>query len=63
LAVALTVLDAGLVAWRIGQPWWVGLLYPAQFVIGMGILLNSMRWHYTGRTRWKGRSLAGSALR
>ncbi len=63
LAVALTVLDAGLVAWRIGQPWWVGLLYPAQFVIGMGILLNSMRWHYTGRTRWKGRPLAGSALR
>ncbi len=63
LAVALTVLDAGLVAWRIGQPWWVGLLYPAQFVIGMGILLNSMRWHYTGRTRWKGRPLAGSAPR
>ena len=62
-AVALTAANFALVNRRIGQPWWVGLLYPIQLAIGIGILLNSIRWRYTGRARWKGRPLTGSAIR
>ncbi|BCX04892.1 MAG: glycosyl hydrolase [Candidatus Roseilinea sp.] len=63
VAIALTTANFALVNRRIGQPWWIGLLYPLQIVIGVGILLNSIRWRYTGRARWKGRTLTGAALR
>jgi chlorobactene glucosyltransferase len=62
-AVALTAANFALVNLRIGQPWWVGLLYPIQLIVGIGILLNSIRWRYTGRARWKGRPLTDSAIR
>jgi len=57
IAVAFTITIAALVNLRIGQPWWNGLLYPIQLLVGIGILLNSIRWHYTGRAQWKGRTL------
>lgn len=61
--VALTVANLAMVNRRIGQPAWVALLYPLQIAIGIGVLLNSIRWRYTGRARWKGRALTGAALR
>jgi len=60
-AVALAAANFALVNRRIGQPAWTGLLYPIQITVGIGILLNSIRWRYTGRTRWKGRPLTDSA--
>lgn len=57
IAVALTILIFGLVNLRIGQPWWTGLLYPIQLLVGIGILLNSIRWRYASRSQWKGRTL------
>ncbi|MDW8352530.1 MAG: glycosyltransferase [Anaerolineae bacterium] len=63
LAVGLTAANFALVNRRIGQPIWMALLYPAQIVVGIGILFNSIRWRYTGRARWKGRTLTGAALR
>lgn len=63
VAVALTAANFALVNRRIGQPWWLGLLYPLQIIVGIGVLLNSIRWRYTGRARWKGRTLTGGALR
>jgi len=62
-AVVLTGANFALVNRRIGQPWWTGLLYPIQLAVGIGILLNSIRWRYTGRARWKGRPLTDSAIR
>ncbi len=63
VAVALVGANFVLVSRRIGQPWWVGLLYPVQLAVGIGILLNSIRWRYTGQAHWKGRALTGSAIR
>lgn len=63
VAVALTLANFALVNRRIGQPSWVALLYPLQIIVGVGVLLNSIRWRYTGRARWKGRALTGAALR
>ncbi len=62
-AVVLTAANLALVNRRIGQPLWVALLYPLQIIVGIGVLLNSIRWRYTGRARWKGRTLTGAALR
>ncbi|MCS6773715.1 MAG: glycosyltransferase [Thermoflexales bacterium] len=59
--VGLTLANFALVAWRLGQPAWLCALYPAQIAIGLGILLNSIRWRVTGRAQWKGRSLAGAS--
>jgi hypothetical protein len=42
---------------RIGQPALLALLYPVQLLVGIGILLNSIRWRMTGRVQWKGRVL------
>ncbi len=61
--VVLTAANLALVNRRIGQPLWVALLYPLQIVVGLGVLLNSIRWRYTGRTQWKGRLLNSAALR
>ncbi len=57
ITVALTIIIFVLVNLRIGQPWWTGLLYPIQLLVGIGILLNSIRWHVTGKGQWKGRAL------
>ncbi|GIV85717.1 MAG: glycosyl hydrolase [Candidatus Roseilinea sp.] len=62
-AVVLTAANLALVNRRIGQPLWVALLYPLQIGVGIGVLLNSIRWRYTGRTQWKGRLLNSAALR
>jgi chlorobactene glucosyltransferase len=56
LMVTLTVSNAILVCRLIGQPWWVGLLYPISTWIGLGILFNSVQWRYIkGGVAWKGR--------
>jgi hypothetical protein len=57
LATALTLLNFMLVNSRIGQPALLALLYPVQLLVGIGILLNSIRWRMTGRVQWKGRVL------
>jgi chlorobactene glucosyltransferase len=57
IAIALTLFNFGLVNWRIGQPAWLALLYPIQLLVGISILLNSIRWRVTGRVMWKGRVL------
>jgi len=31
------------------------LLHPLAVLLLLGVCLNSLVWHYTGRTRWKGR--------
>lgn len=56
-SIALTTIIFVLVNLRIGQPVWTSLLYPIQLLVGMGILLNSILWHRSGRTQWKGRTL------
>lgn len=60
-SIALTLADFALVNRRIGQPLRLAALYPVQIAIGLGILLNSIRWRYTGRAQWKGRSLVGAS--
>ncbi len=56
-AVVLALLNFMLVNWRIGVPALLALLYPIQLLVGIGILLNSIRWRMTGRVQWKGRVL------
>lgn len=58
VAVAISSMIFIIANVRIGQSGWTGLLYPLQLLVGVGILLNSMCWHYTRRTRWKGRTLS-----
>jgi chlorobactene glucosyltransferase len=43
----------GAVHFRI--PWWYGLLFPLGYTAGALMALDSVRWHLTGRVRWKGR--------
>lgn len=57
LAIALALLNFALVNTRIGQPALLALLYPIQLLVGIGILLNSIRWRMTGKVMWKGRVL------
>lgn len=57
IAIALTLVNFMLVNWRIGQPALLAVLYPIQLLVGIGILLNSIRWRMTGKAQWKGRVL------
>jgi chlorobactene glucosyltransferase len=57
VAIMLTLLNLMLVNMRIGQPAILALLYPIQLLVGIGILLNSIRWRVTGKVVWKGRVL------
>jgi chlorobactene glucosyltransferase len=53
-AAAVLILHvAGAVHFRI--PIWYGLLFPVGYAAGALIALDSLRWHLTGRIRWKGR--------
>jgi chlorobactene glucosyltransferase len=61
LAIALAILNFMLVNTRIGQPALLALLYPIQLLVGIGILLNSIRWRVTGKVQWKGRVLEETA--
>jgi chlorobactene glucosyltransferase len=57
MAITLTLCNFMLVNGRIGQPALLALLYPIQLLVGIGILLNSIRWRVTGKVQWKGRVL------
>jgi chlorobactene glucosyltransferase len=36
-------------------PWWYGLLFPLGYTAGAVMALDSVRWRFNGRVRWKGR--------
>lgn len=59
LSIALTIANFAVVNARIGQPAWLAVFYPIQVAVGVGILLNSIRWRYMRCAQWKGRSLVG----
>jgi chlorobactene glucosyltransferase len=38
------------------SPFWYGLMFPAGYVVGACLALESLRRHWLGKITWKGRS-------
>ena len=56
-AVALNIMVRALLAWRLKDNWLVVLLHPLAILLAVLIGLNSMRLHFRGGVRWKGRPI------